>query len=347
MNAPITRARECDMSFTRLIAVAHDRRASDIHLDPFGRLSFRESGRIVSTELNSDVQPDEITREATRLAGLAPGRPGRGRFVVAVSDRDVDVIASILPTIDGDHLNLRLYDTGLMRLDLEEMDLLPEQLAGLKEAVASPYGLVLTGGPTGSGKTTLLYGLLNEANGSDKVAISIEDPVGFRLPGVVQTEVGPNTPFAALFDSALAHDPDIIMIGGIVDRATAGGAVRAALSGHLVLSAVHAGDTADIVGRLLSTGVLPHALSEALVSVTAMRLVPRTDAGETGKRRTAFFEALVMTPQLRAVLSETGSAAKLHDAAVKTGMKTLKETGAMLVEQGIAKEQDVQAQLNR
>ena len=262
--------------------------ASDIHLEstPVGMsVKFRLDGVLVRI---SDVAGiDTAQRIVSRIKvmsnlDIAERRvPQDGRFRVKVRDGQVDFRVSIMPSIHGEDAVLRLLDRSTLTgsrdqmLKLADLELEPKALATLRKLVSQPYGMVLVTGPTGSGKTTTLYAAIDEINdGHDKI-ITIEDPVEYQLPGVLQIPVNEKKglSFSRGLRSILRHDPDKIMVGEIRDEDTAQIAVQAALTGHLVLTTVHANNVFDVVGRLLHMGVDPYSMASALVGVWAQRLI--------------------------------------------------------------------------
>lgn len=262
--------------------------ASDIHLEstPVGMsVKFRLDGVLVRI---SDVAGiDTAQRIVSRIKvmsnlDIAERRvPQDGRFRVKVRDGQVDFRVSIMPSIHGEDAVLRLLDRSTLTgsrdqmLRLADLELESKALSTLRKLVSQPYGMVLVTGPTGSGKTTTLYAAIDEINdGHDKI-ITIEDPVEYQLPGVLQIPVNEKKglTFARGLRSILRHDPDKIMVGEIRDEDTAQIAVQAALTGHLVLTTVHANNVFDVVGRLLHMGVDPYSMASALVGVWAQRLI--------------------------------------------------------------------------
>jgi general secretion pathway protein E len=262
--------------------------ASDIHLKstPAGMsVKFRIDGVLVPVSDVSGV--DTAQRIISRIKvmselDIAERRvPQDGRFRVKVRDGQVDFRVSVMPSIHGEDAVLRLLDRSTLTgsrdqmLQLADLDLAADALSTLRRLVAQPYGMVLVTGPTGSGKTTTLYAAIDEINSGHENIITIEDPVEYQLPGVLQIPVNEKKglTFARGLRSILRHDPDKIMVGEIRDEDTAQIAVQAALTGHLVLTTVHANNVFDVVGRLLHMGVDPYSMASALVGVWAQRLL--------------------------------------------------------------------------
>jgi general secretion pathway protein E len=262
--------------------------ASDIHLKstPKGMsVKFRIDGVLVPVSEVSGV--DTAQRIISRIKvmsdlDIAERRvPQDGRFRVTARGGQVDFRVSIMPSIHGEDAVLRLLDRSALTGNREQMLKLADlamdahSVGALRKLVAQPYGMVLVTGPTGSGKTTTLYAAIDEINSGQENIITIEDPVEYQLPGVLQIPVNEKKglTFARGLRSILRHDPDKIMVGEIRDEETAQIAVQAALTGHLVLTTVHANNVYDVVGRLLHMGVDPYSLASALVGVWAQRLL--------------------------------------------------------------------------
>jgi len=262
--------------------------ASDIHLKstPAGMsVKFRIDGVLVPVSEVAGV--DTAQRIISRIKvmselDIAERRiPQDGRFRVTARGGQVDFRVSIMPSIHGEDAVLRLLDRSALTgkrdqvLRLTDLAITGQSLAALRKLVAQPYGMVLVTGPTGSGKTTTLYAAIHEINSGQENIITIEDPVEYQLPGVLQIPVNEKKglTFARGLRSILRHDPDKIMVGEIRDEETAQIAVQAALTGHLVLTTVHANNVYDVVGRLLHMGVDPYSLASALVGVWAQRLL--------------------------------------------------------------------------
>ena len=262
--------------------------ASDIHLKstPVGMsVKFRIDGVLIPVSEVSGV--DTAQRLISRIKvmsalDIAERRvPQDGRFRVRARGGNVDFRVSIMPSIHGEDAVLRLLDRSALTgdrahlLQLADLAMEPEAITALRKLIVQPYGMILVTGPTGSGKTTTLYAAIHEINSGQENIITIEDPVEYQLPGVLQIPVNEKKglTFARGLRSILRHDPDKIMVGEIRDEETAQIAVQAALTGHLVLTTVHANNVFDVVGRLLHMGVDAYSLSSALVGVWAQRLL--------------------------------------------------------------------------
>jgi len=265
----------------RMIAEAVSRRASDIHIEPFEgrlRLRYRIDGMLADIEPPPLELHAGIVSRVKVMSGLdiVERRLAQdGRCKTSVEGRDVDMRVSIMPTLHGEAVVLRLLDRARAPLDLGKLGFADTNLKRLVDALGHGNGIVLVTGPTGSGKTTTLYAGLQRLNGPERKIVTVEDPIEYQLPGVNQIQVNPRIglTFAASLRSVLRHDPDIIMVGEIRDVETARIAVQAALTGHLVLSTLHTNSAAGAITRLVDMGVESYLLTSALRCIVAQRLV--------------------------------------------------------------------------
>jgi general secretion pathway protein E len=265
----------------RLIAQAVERRASDIHVEPFEgelRIRYRIDGQLVEQEPAARAAAAAIVSRLKLMAGLdiAERRlPQDGRIKLPVRGRDVDFRVATAPSLHGESVVLRVLDRSGVTLDFAALGLAPEQRAALLRQLDRPNGIVLVTGPTGSGKTTTLYTALERLNRPERKLVTVEDPVEYQIAGInqiqVKNEIGLD--FAGVLRSTLRHDPDIIMIGEIRDIDTARIAVQAALTGHLVLSTLHTNSAAATIARLVDLGVSDYLIASTLNAVVAQRLV--------------------------------------------------------------------------
>ncbi len=276
-DAPAIRA------VNRLIAEAVDSRASDIHLEPTEDsliVRFRIDGGLREMHRLSVGLRNAVIARIKVMAELdiAERRlPQDGRMRIAVRGHDIDLRVATAASIHGESAVLRILDRSKLALDFTTLGFDDELARGFRACVRKPYGIVLVTGPTGSGKTTTLYAALSELNGPDRKLLTVEDPIEYRLPGVVQTQVQPaiGLTFAAALRSFLRQDPDVIMVGEIRDGETAEIAVQAALTGHMILSTLHTNTAAGAIGRLIDMKVEPFLLASVLAGVLAQRLVRR------------------------------------------------------------------------
>ncbi|MEY4863073.1 MAG: type secretion system protein [Pseudomonadota bacterium] len=263
--------------------------ASDIHLETDAdglTIRYRLDGVLIRIgRIDGAASARQAVSRLKVLADLDISEqriPQDGRLKVRPPGREIDLRVSVMPSLHGEDVVLRVLDRGTLsadrqRLTLDALSLEPQQAAFIRRVARRPHGLFLVTGPTGSGKTTTLYGLLTELNdGLDKIA-TIEDPVEYELPGILQVPVNEakGMTFARGLRSLLRHDPDKIMVGEIRDAETAQIAIQAALTGHQVFATVHANNVVDVVGRLSAMGVDPYNLAAALNAVIAQRLVRR------------------------------------------------------------------------
>jgi len=265
-----------------LITLAHAERASDIHLAP-DEISMLLSLRIDGVLIPVMAMPRRLLRLVSAIkvaAGMDIGdslRPQGGRFSFSEESLDLDVRVSTAITPAGENVVMRLLPTGALVSGLDELGFFPEHLPLLKRLFDQPYGIALFAGPTGSGKTTSMFAGLKPHCMSGKSILTVEDPIEYNLPAACQTQVNRRAGYT--FDSAirhfLRHDPDIMLVGEIRDTETAEAALRAAETGHVVLSTLHVNTAFSVPLRLQSLGVSPLALSEALIGVVTQRLMRR------------------------------------------------------------------------
>ncbi len=293
--------------------------------------------------------------------------PQDGRFRVRIAGKDVDVRVSTLPTAFGERVVLRLLDKATNVLGLEEIGMGSNLLRQIDQMIHKSHGIFLVTGPTGSGKTTTLYAALTRLNSREQNIITVEDPIEYQLAGVGQIQVNPkiNLTFAAGLRSILRQDPDIIMVGEIRDGETAEIAVQSALTGHMVFSTLHTNDAAGALTRLVEMGIEPFLAASSIVGILAQRLVRRIcphcreefrpsaellqemglqqavgpdavffrgrgcpkcmDIGYRG--RTGIYELLPVDEQVRDLLLQNRDSASIKNAAIKKGMKTLRDSG--------------------
>ncbi len=351
--------------------------ASDVHIEssPAGaRIQFRLDGVLAhGGRIEGRPLAEQVVSRIKVLGGLDVGErrlPQDGRFRLRIDGRDVDFRVSLLPGSHGEDAVLRILDRRALAdehaaLDLERLGFGAQELEALRSLARRPHGMMLVTGPTGSGKTTTLYAALTEVNSGLQKIITIEDPVEYQLPGVLQVPVNERTglTFARGLRSILRHDPDTLLVGEIRDRETAQIAVQAALTGHLVLSSIHANTVFDVLARFFHMDVDPYELTSALNGIVAQRLVrlvcPRCvepvaapdrlrarypaltdgvrgrgcgDCRGTGYRgRAAVAEVLRIDDALRELILQRASPRALRARAIEAGMATLADRAAALV----------------
>jgi len=368
-----------------LIREAHESRASDIHLEATraGLLArFRIDG--VLTDVPSPprgLQAAVISRvKLLAELDIAERRaPQDGRIRVRLEERELDLRVSTVPTLYGESVVLRLLDRGGRPVGLDELGMGPDALETFRRLAERPHGIVLATGPTGSGKTTTLYAALGLRQRTAEKIITVEDPVGYQLESVTQVPVNAKAgmTFAGALRSILRQDPDVLMVGEMRDGETAGIAVQAALTGHLVFSSLHTNDAASALTRLVDLKVEPYLIAATLEGVLAQRLVRKIcpdcreryapDRGavallaqqpvgrvtlERGRGcaacrhtgyhgRTGIFELLVVTDDIKQQLVKTPNASALRDLAEAGGMWTLRRDGWRKVQAGLTTVEEV------
>lgn len=361
----------------RIIEEAIRAGASDIHIEPyesFFRVRYRMDGVLHTVGHLDLAQRDAVISRLKIMAELdiaEKRRPQDSRIRVEYDGRDVDLRVSTLPTAHGEKVVLRILDKSAINLDLSEIGLGGTDLHVFERAIRSPTGQVLVTGPTGSGKTTTLYAALNALNTESVNITTIEDPIEYNLAGVNQTRVRADIgfTFAKALRAFLRQDPNVVMVGEIRDHETAEIAVRAALTGHLVLSTLHTNDAPSTVTRLVDMGVEPYLVAASVRLIVAQRLVRRvceecrteavvdaamvdelgldpqrplaTGAGcqacnGTGFRgRTALFELMPVSDAIGELVTQGASTQEVRKQARSEGLMTLRESGAQAVRRGI------------
>lgn len=268
--------------FELVLAGALANRASDIHLEESkeaGRLRLRIDGVLhdVIDNLNPDTYQSLISR-IKLLSGLklnVHDQAQDGRFTIVAGQKDIEIRTSILPSEYGETAVLRVLDPSAIHLKLEDLGMRPDDLKIIDVEINKPHGLILNTGPTGSGKTTTLYAFLNRVYSPEIKIITVEDPIEYHLAGIAQTQVDPESgyTFASGLRSILRQDPDVILVGEIRDAETAGIAIQAALTGHIVFSTLHTNEAAGAIPRLIDLGAKSAILGSALTLIMAQRLV--------------------------------------------------------------------------
>jgi general secretion pathway protein E len=266
-----------------LIANAVERGASDVHIEPFEhthRVRYRINGSLLEVEAPPKQFHAAIVSRIKILSHLDIAerrRPQDGRINVSTRGRPVDIRVSIVPTLHGESVVLRLLNRDAAALGLDEIAFSRSTAQTIQDLIQEPNGILLVTGPTGSGKTTTLYGILSALNTPDTKIVTVEDPVEYQIDGInqIQVQEGIGLTFATVLRSVLRQNPNIIMVGEIRDSETAEIAVQAALTGHLVLSTLHTNDAASSVMRLIEMGIPDYLVAHTVVGVVAQRLVKR------------------------------------------------------------------------
>jgi len=256
-------------------------RASDIHIEPYeseARVRFRVDGVLHDVFTLPKHQIAALLSRLKIMANLniAERRlPQDGQSRIKIGQDLVDIRVSVIPTLGGERVMLRLLDKVRGQLGLEQVGFSEEMLSHFRNLINVPHGIILLTGPTGSGKTTTLYAALNELNCEERNILTVEDPIEYQLPGIGQMQVKPkiNLTFANSLRHILRQDPDVIMIGEIRDLETAEIAIQASLTGHLVLSTLHTNDSASAITRLIDMGIEPYLISSSVIAIMAQRLI--------------------------------------------------------------------------
>ncbi len=365
-----------------IIVQAIKDRASDIHLEPFEktmRLRYRLDGVLIdATPPPKQMQLALASRfKIMSSLDIAERRlPQDGRMRVRVSGKDYDLRVSVLPTVHGEKIVLRVLDKSNLSASLDKLGLDPDTYKQFKTAIDAPHGLILVTGPTGSGKTTTLYSALNELNSPQWNIVTVEDPVEFQVPGInqVPTKKDIGLTFANALRSILRQDPDIVMIGEIRDTETAEIAIEAALTGHQVLSTMHCNDAPGAIARLDDMGIAPFLISSSVILSCAQRLMrricshckeplsyppkmfedlgidPATFEGVQLYRgrgcercknsgysgRMAIIEAMTVSDQIRKLVIARANTREMARLAIKEGMRTLRMVGLDRARDGVS-----------
>ena len=361
-----------------IIELAARQRASDIHIEAMQnkvRVRYRIDGALYEkSSYDIHLLPAIIARVKI-IGGMdisEKRKPQDGRITITVDRKEYDIRVSILPTVYGEKVVMRLALKHAMTLSKSELGLKPNELKVFDHIVSNPNGIILVTGPTGSGKSTTLYTALSELNTEDVNIITVEDPVEVNVDGINQVQVNTKADmtFANALRSILRQDPDIIMIGEIRDAETAGIAVQASITGHLVVSTLHTNSSAATITRLIDMGIESYLIADSVVGVIAQRLVRRlcpkckkarlaTDkekqllkvapdedvtiydkvgcphCAETGYRgRIGVYEIMEVTPELKRVISRMDGTEAIKQQALADGMHTLRMSAAEYVLDG-------------
>lgn len=365
-----------------IIRQAIDERASDIHIEPFENkinLRYRIDGNLYNIP---PPAPHLILPIVSRIKILAKldiaekRLPQDGAISAKLENRSVDIRISTIPTVWGEKVVMRILDKEAVPLNLAALGFDQKQIESIKKSLSRPYGLFFVTGPTGSGKSTSLYAAVNETLDPRKNIITVEDPVEYKIEGINQVAVKPEIglTFATALRAFLRQDPDIIMVGETRDLETASICVRAALTGHFVLSTLHTNDAASAITRLMDIGVSNYLLTPSLVMIMAQRLARRlcpnckdpyepapeqhggiefksdliyrpkgcVECNNTGyKGRIVVAEVLIVDENIRSKISKAASDKEIKDAARQNGMLTLFESGIKLIEKGVTSYEEI------
>lgn len=367
------------MLVKEMIEKAARQRASDIHIEPMEkvvRIRYRIDG-VLYEKAKYDVKIMAALSARVKIIGgmdiSEKRKPQDGRITQVVDRMEYDIRVSVLPTVYGEKIVMRLAVKTALNREKSQLGLKPNEMKQFDHILKNPHGILLVTGPTGSGKSTTLYTALSELNTEAVNIITVEDPVEANIDGINQIQVNPkaNLTFASALRSILRQDPDIIMIGEIRDGETAGIAVQASITGHLVVSTLHTNSSASTITRLEDMGVEPYLIADSIVGVIAQRLVRRlcpeckrprmaTEeeveilGGEPGEKiqiyepcgcakcenmgykgRIGVYEIMEMTPALKRIISKEGTVEEIKEQAMQEGMHTLRMSAAEYVRQGV------------
>lgn len=371
-NAPAVRL------VNSIIIQAVKSRASDVHIEPYEnyiKIRFRIDGQLQEVMRAAKQTLPVITTRIKIMASMniAEKRlPQDGRVVLSIDNKDIDMRVSVLPTVFGEKVVIRVLNKSNFLISKTGLGIDDENMRKIENMIKSPHGIILITGPTGSGKSTTLYTLLSELNTVDRNIITVEDPVEYMMEGVNQIQVNNKIglTFASGLRSILRQDPDVIMIGEIRDNETAEIAIRAAITGHLVLSTIHTNDSTSSITRLIDMGAQPFLVSTSLIGSIAQRLVRKIctnckheyEADENEKRilgvpvdrriklykgsgcslcnntgyysRIGIYEVMEFTRDHKNALSRNAGTEVLKDISMQSGMKTLRQSCTELVLKG-------------
>ena len=369
-----------------IIEEAVKARASDIHIEPQEdrvRIRYRIDG-ILQDMMSVPLSAHRALISRVKILGgmnIADHfRPQDGQFSTKAKEREIDVRVATVPTVNGERATLRLLDKTMATLGLSELGLMPDSLAKFENMLKVPYGMILVSGPTGAGKTTTLYAAINSLDTMGRNIITIEDPAEYRFKDISQIQINPQAgiTFASGLRSILRLDPDVILVGEIRDAETANIATQAALTGHLLLSSIHANEVAGVLARLLDLKIEPFLIASAVIGVVAQRMVRRIcpDCShlieapvveqlayekEMGEKRTKFlygtgckscshtgylgrtgiFEILTVNDAIRMMIISHASSSAIREQALKDGMVTMMNDGMRKVKEGITTPSEV------
>jgi general secretion pathway protein E len=360
--------------------------ASDIHIEPQPdrlRIRYRVDGYLrEALSLPVNIYNPLLSRlkVLSKMDIAERRRPQEGQFSIGVDGQEVNVRATTVNTAQGEVAVLHILNKSLSIMELAELGFLPDTLKTYEKLIQSPSGMILVGGPSGSGKTTTLYATINQLNTEERNIVTIEDPIEYQFTDVKQIQVNPQADitFASGLRTIMRLDPNVILVGEIRDEETASMAIQAALTGHLVLSSVHANDTVGVLFRLMDLGIEPLLITSATIGVVAQHLVRRicphctslrdvsaeerlVYEGEVWEARNQFyygagcnycantgylgrsgvFEVMVMSYEIKRSLTRGATADEINAQAIKEGMVPLQRAGMLKVQEGLTTPQEV------
>lgn len=365
----------------QILSEAISSRATDIHIEPYRnnvRIRYRIDGILYDISVPEEIkylQQAIVSRIKiiSNLDVVEKRLPQDGRAIVKVQDKQSDLRISIIPSLYGENVVIRILPVHLL-LKLEDLGFVPEDFKALENLISKPHGIIFLTGPTGSGKTTTLYACLTQLNKESVKIITIEDPIEYELEGVTQIQVKPEIglDFAGVLRSVLRHDPDIMMVGEVRDLETAELAIRTSLTGHLIFSTLHTNDSTSGVTRLIDIGIEPYLVASSVNAFISQRLIrvicPHCkeekkdgrslpeflrgvrvffgkgckECGFVGyKGREAIYEVLVIGDELRELIVNRVSTAEIRKKAKEIGLHTLFDAGMQKVKDGVTTPEEV------
>jgi type II secretory ATPase GspE/PulE/Tfp pilus assembly ATPase PilB-like protein len=365
----------------QMLSEAINQRATDIHIEPYRndvKVRYRIDGILYNIQMPSEIKRlhQAIVSRIKILSNLNVVErrlPQDGRAIVKIQDKQVDLRISVIPSIYGENVVIRILPVNLM-FNLSDLGLDEKDKNLIEELITKPHGIIFLTGPTGSGKTTTLYACLSRLNQEAVKIITIEDPVEYELEGITQIQVKPEIEFtfANALRSILRHDPDIMMVGEVRDFETAELSIRTSLTGHLIFSTLHTNYAASGATRLIDIGVEPYLISSSVIAFISQRLVRQicpkckkekknntllpehlsnekvyygegcAECGNLGYiGRTAIYEILVIDDEIRELIMNKSSAGDIAKAAKKKGFKSLLEAGVDKIKQGVTTPEEV------
>jgi type IV pilus assembly protein PilB len=378
--ATITTSTPITETLELLITQAVKDRASDIHIEPQEdrlRIRYRIDGilhDIFSFPMNVHSPLVSRVKILSKMDISEQRRPQDGQFSIKVNDNEIDIRTATMETPYGERVSLRILDKSMVLFTLAELGFQPDVLKQYRRMLRSPHGMILAGGPTGSGKTTTLYASINELDKNELNIMTIEDPIEYSFTNINQTQVNNKAgiTFSGGLRAIMRNDPDVILVGEIRDKDTVKTATQSSLTGHLVLSSIHANDAVGVLYRLMDLEADPASISTTLIGVISQRMVRRvctncrtpyqpseeelaayheemrendvifyrgtgcdycTNTGYRG--RIGIFEFMIMSEPIRKLLRNLGEASEIRAQAISEGMITMRQDGMQKVKQGI------------
>ncbi len=368
----------------QLLLEAFRARASDVHIEPYRdelRIRYRIDGMLYDVPVPEEIRRfhQAIISRIKIMSGMdivEKRLPQDGRIKVTVGADELELRVSIMPSLYGENMVLRLLPVNML-FKMDQLGMLPEDQAVLERVIAKPHGVIFVTGPTGSGKTTTLYACLSQLNTADRKIITIENPIEYELKGITQIPVAPKLGFTFMegLRSMLRHDPDVMMVGEVRDQESADITIRMALTGHLVFSTLHTNDAAGSVTRLLDMGIEPYLISSTILAFIAQRLVrvicpdckavdpepvklsaksqeqiPKTIykgkgcdkcRGSGYRGRLGIYELLIIDGAVRQLIMEKAPAEVIKESLLKAGWKSMRQDGWQKVAMGMTTPEEV------